>query len=180
MHADLRQRASRIRLLTCDVDGVLTDGTIYVDDHGHEFKAYSALDGQGIKMLLRAGIVVAWITGSAAPSVRHRAQRLGVAHVLMGLEHKSEAFESLRRSLALPPEACGHVGDDLPDVPLFVACGFAATVPHAPESVKRHAHYVTRRGGGSGAVREVAEIVLTAQGRLTEAEILCGVPAGSV
>jgi 3-deoxy-D-manno-octulosonate 8-phosphate phosphatase (KDO 8-P phosphatase) len=180
MDAALLARAARVRLLTCDVDGVLTDGTIYVDDHGHEFKAYSALDGQGIKMLLRAGIVVAWITGSAAPSVRHRAQRLGVSHVLMGLEHKTAAFEDLRRSLGLPSEACAHIGDDLPDVPLFAACGFAATVPHAFESVRRHAHYVTQRPGGSGAVREVAEIVLTAQGRLTEAEILCGVPAGSV
>jgi 3-deoxy-D-manno-octulosonate 8-phosphate phosphatase (KDO 8-P phosphatase) len=178
LDAALLARAARVRLLTCDVDGVLTDGTIYVDDHGHEFKAYSALDGQGIKMLQRAGIVVAWITGSLAPSVRHRAQRLGVAHVLMGLEHKMAAFDDLRRSLDVPAESCAHIGDDLPDVPLFLASGFAATVPHAPESVKRHAHYVTRREGGRGAVREVAEVVLTAQGRLTEAEIQSGVPAG--
>ncbi len=170
MEKDLVARAARVRLLTCDVDGVLTDGRIYVDDHGHEFKAYSALDGQGIKMLQRADIVVAWITGSGAPSVRHRALHLGVTHVLTGLDHKHEAWEALRHSLGFAPEACAHIGDDLPDLPLFAGCGFAVTVPHAPDTVKRHAHYVTRRDGGSGAVRELAELLLTAQGRLAEIE----------
>jgi 3-deoxy-D-manno-octulosonate 8-phosphate phosphatase (KDO 8-P phosphatase) len=174
MEKDLVARAARVRLLTCDVDGVLTDGRIYVDDHGHEFKAYSALDGQGIKMLQRAGIVVAWITGSGAPSVRHRALHLGVTHVLTGLDHKHGAWITLRQSLDLAPEACAHIGDDLPDLPLFAGCGFAVTVPHAPDTVKRNAHYVTRRDGGSGAVRELAEILLTAQGRLAEIESHAG------
>ncbi len=172
-------RAARVRLLTCDVDGVLTDGRIYVDDQGHEFKAYSALDGQGIKMLLRAGIVVAWITGSGAPSVRHRALHLGVTHVLTGLDHKRAAWDALRRSLGLAPEVCAHIGDDLPDVALFTECGFAVTVPHAPDSVKRHAHFVTRRDGGSGAVRELSEILLAAQGRLAEFEDHAGAPASA-
>jgi 3-deoxy-D-manno-octulosonate 8-phosphate phosphatase (KDO 8-P phosphatase) len=170
MEGSLRARAARIRLLTLDVDGVLTDGRIYVDDRGREFKAYSALDGQGMKMLQRAGIEVAWITGSNAPSVRHRAQHLGVAHVMLGAEHKLAPWERLRTQLGVPAEACAHVGDDLPDVPLLVASGLAVAVPAAPESVRRHAHYVTVQAGGRGAVREVAELILAAQGRLAEVE----------
>lgn len=167
---DVASRARRIRLLTLDVDGVLTDGRIYVDDDGREFKAYSALDGQGIKMLQRAGIGVAWITGSDASSVRHRAGHLGVTHVLLGAAHKVAPWESLRASLGVPAEACAHVGDDLPDVPLLARCGLAVSVPHAPDSVRRHAHYVTRRDGGWGAVREVVELILSAQDRLAAAE----------
>jgi 3-deoxy-D-manno-octulosonate 8-phosphate phosphatase (KDO 8-P phosphatase) len=166
----LEARARRIRLVTLDVDGVLTDGRIYVDDHGREFKAYSALDGQGVKMLQRAGIEVAWITGSNAPSVRHRAQHLGVTHVLLGAEHKRAPWERLCAQLAVPAEACAHVGDDLPDVPLLAACGLAVAVPAAPASVRRHAHYVTSLAGGFGAVREVAELILAAQGLLADAE----------
>jgi 3-deoxy-D-manno-octulosonate 8-phosphate phosphatase (KDO 8-P phosphatase) len=169
MAPDLSSRARRVRLLRLDVDGVLTDGRIYVDDQGRELKAYSALDGQGIKMLQHAGIEVAWITGSDAPSVRHRARQLGVTRVLMGAGHKLELWEGLRSSLGLAAEACAHVGDDLPDVPLLAACGLAATVPHAPDSVRRHAHYVTARDGGFGAVREVAELILAAQDRLAAA-----------
>jgi 3-deoxy-D-manno-octulosonate 8-phosphate phosphatase (KDO 8-P phosphatase) len=167
---DLAARARRIRLVTLDVDGVLTDGRIYVDDDGREFKAYSALDGQGIKMLLDAGIAVAWITGSTAPSVGHRARHLGVEHVLMGASNKRAPWETLRASLGFAADACSHVGDDLPDVPLLAACGLAISMPHAPESVRRHAHYVTRREGGAGAVREVAELILAAQDKLAAAE----------
>jgi 3-deoxy-D-manno-octulosonate 8-phosphate phosphatase (KDO 8-P phosphatase) len=175
---DLAVRASRVRLLTLDVDGVLTDGRIYVDDEGREFKAYSALDGQGIKMLQRAGIEVAWITGSDAPSVRHRAKHLGVVHLVMGATHKVQGWERLRATLGIAAQACAHVGDDLPDVPLLAASGLAISVPHAPRSVRRHAHYVTHRDGGSGAVREVAELILSAQNRLDEAESAHTSPPG--
>jgi len=178
MDAALASRARRIRLVTLDVDGVLTDGRIYVDDAGNEFKAYSAQDGQGIKMLQSQGIEVAWITGSNAPSVRHRARHLAVQHVLMNASHKLGPWESLRASLGVPADACAHVGDDLPDVPLLAACGLACTVPHAPESVLRHAHYVTRRDGGAGAVREIAEMILAAQQRLAAAEAPHASPPG--
>ena len=178
MPNDIDLRARRIRLLTLDVDGVLTDGRIYVDDGGREFKAYSALDGQGIKMLQHAGIEVGWITGSQAPSVRHRAQHLGVMHVVLGAAHKMAPWERLRASLGIPAEACAHVGDDVPDVPLLAACGLAVTVPHATDSVRRHAHYVTRRDGGAGAVREVVELILRAQDRLAAAEASHTSPAG--
>jgi len=165
MPTDALGRARRVRLLTCDVDGVLTDGTIFVDDHGHEMKAFSALDGVGINLLRRAGIEVAWITGSPAPAVMHRARRLGVTHVLQDVGDKLTGWQDLRAQLGIAPDACAHIGDDLPDVPVFHACGFAITVPHAPASVREHAHYVTARDGGRGAVRELAELILAAQGR---------------
>jgi 3-deoxy-D-manno-octulosonate 8-phosphate phosphatase (KDO 8-P phosphatase) len=165
MPTDALVRARRVRLLTCDVDGVLTDGRIYVDDHGHETKAFSALDGLGIGLLQRAGITVAWITGSSAPAVSHRARRLGVAHVVLGASEKHTPWEALRTQLGLAAEHCAHIGDDLPDLAIFRACGFAITVPHAPPAVREHAQYVTARDGGAGAVREVADLILAAQGR---------------
>ena len=160
---DITLRMRGIRLVTCDVDGVLTDARIYVDDRGHEIKAYSAQDGQGLKMLQHAGIAVAWITGSNAPGVAHRARQLGVPHVIQGAENKVGPWDHLRAALGLPAEACAHIGDDLPDVPLFNRCGFAVAVPHAPAPVRARAHYVTRRDGGKGAVREVCELILAAQ-----------------
>ncbi|MEO8306159.1 MAG: HAD family hydrolase [Betaproteobacteria bacterium] len=162
----LVQRALRIRLLTCDVDGVLTDGSIYVGDDGRETKAFNALDGVGIRMLMRAGVTVAWITGSNAPSVTHRARGLGVDRIVLGAEDKLTPWESLRGELGLAPSACAHIGDDLPDVPVFARCGFAVAVPHAPPFVRTQAHYVTERDGGRGAVRELCEMILAAQGAL--------------
>lgn len=162
-------RARDVRLLCCDVDGVLTDGTIYMDDLGHEMKAFNALDGYAMHMLREAGIVVAWITGSPAPTVQFRARRLKVAHVLLDISDKLAAFDTLRSGLGIPASACAHIGDDLPDVPVMRACGFAATVPHAPSAVREHAHYVTAREGGRGAVRELAEFILAAQGRAVQA-----------
>jgi 3-deoxy-D-manno-octulosonate 8-phosphate phosphatase (KDO 8-P phosphatase) len=162
---DVVARAQRVRLLTCDVDGVLTDGRIYVDDHGHEFKAFSALDGVALNLLARAGIVVAWITGSKAPAVAHRAQQLRIPHVVLDAHDKLTPWERLRSELGLDAAECAHIGDDLPDIPLLAACGLAATVPHAPPAVRAHAHYVTARDGGMGAVRELADIILAAQGR---------------
>ena len=165
MDAELLARARRVRFLSCDVDGVLTDGRIYVDDHGHEFKAFSALDGVAVNLLTRAGIIVAWITGSAAPAVAHRAQQLRIPHLVQDAHDKLTPWERLRAELRLQRDECAHIGDDLPDIPVLAVCGLAATVPHAPAAVRAHAHYVTSRDGGSGAVRELADMILTAQGR---------------
>ena len=165
LSTDVLARARRVQLLTCDVDGVLTDGRIYVDDHGHETKAYSALDGVGIGLLQRAGIVVAWITGSSAPAVTHRARRCNVTHVVLGAADKHAPWVALRADLGIAAADCAHIGDDLPDLAIFHACGFAITVPHAPPAVREHAHYVTARDGGAGAVRELADFILAAQGR---------------
>jgi len=167
MTAEAALRLARgIRLLTCDVDGVLTDGRIYVDDDGRETKSFSVLDGVGMKMLMRAGITVAWITGSSAPAVMHRARTLGITRIAQGAEDKMTPWEALRNELALSPAACAHIGDDLPDVPVFVRCGLAVTVPHASPIVRARAHFVTRRDGGRGAVRELCELILAAQGVL--------------
>lgn len=166
MQRDLIKRARRVRLLTCDVDGVLTDGRIYVDDHGREFKAFSALDGVGMSLLAQAGIMVAWITGSIAPAVAQRARQLHIVHVIQDAHDKLTPWTRLCDELGVAASECAHIGDDLPDLPVLSACGLAATVPHAPPAVRALAHYVTARDGGSGAVREIAELILNAQGRL--------------
>jgi len=163
---DLLARARRVRLLSCDVDGVLTDGRLYYGEDGRELKAFSSLDGLGMKMLESSGVVVAWITGSRSPAVARRATDLGIAHVIQGAEDKLTAWQSLCDELALAPDQCAHIGDDLPDLPVIVRCGLGATVPHAPESIKRRAHYITRLSGGDGAVRELCELILAAQGAL--------------
>jgi 3-deoxy-D-manno-octulosonate 8-phosphate phosphatase (KDO 8-P phosphatase) len=165
---DLLARARAVRMLSCDVDGVLTDGKLYYADDGSEMKAFSTLDGLGLKMLHEAGIVVAWITGSSAPAVTRRAKTLSVAHVVLGAENKLAPWERLRSELGMAVEECAHIGDDLPDLPLLLRCGLSTTVPHAPEVVKRRAHYVTRADGGAGAVREVCELILGARGDLAQ------------
>lgn len=166
--SDLVDRARAVRMLSCDVDGVLTDGKLYYADDGSELKAFYTLDGLGLKMLHDAGIVVAWITGSSAPAVTKRARHLSVAHVLLGAENKLAPWDRLRGDLGVPPEECAHIGDDLPDLPLILRCRLGVTVPHAPEAVKRRAHYVTRADGGAGAVREVCELLLSARGLLQD------------
>jgi 3-deoxy-D-manno-octulosonate 8-phosphate phosphatase (KDO 8-P phosphatase) len=171
MPVDALARARRVRLLTCDVDGVLTDGRIYVDDDGRETKAFSALDGLGIGLLLRAGIAVAWITGSSAPAVTHRARRLNVTHVVLNAADKRTPWEALRAELGFSAEECAHMGDDLPDLAIFDACGFAVTVPHAPAAVRARAHRITARDGGAGAVRELADLILVAQGHALDAAV---------
>jgi 3-deoxy-D-manno-octulosonate 8-phosphate phosphatase (KDO 8-P phosphatase) len=155
--------AQGIRLLTCDVDGVLTDGRIYVDDDGREHKAFNARDGVGLKLLMQAGITVAWITGSRAPVVLHRARSLGVERVIQGAEDKLTPWEALLRELDVPQAACAHIGDDLPDIPVLARCGFAGVGAARTAAVRAQAHFVTRREGGMGAVRELCEIILAAR-----------------
>ena len=159
-------RARGIRLLTCDVDGVLTDGRIYYLDDGTELKSFHCLDGVGLKMLAHAGVAVAWITGSSAPAVAHRARALGITRLVQGTEDKLAPWETMRRELGLEPSACAHIGDDLPDLPIFTRCGLAVCVPHTPLPVRERAHYVTRADGGCGAVREVCDLILAAQDAL--------------
>jgi 3-deoxy-D-manno-octulosonate 8-phosphate phosphatase (KDO 8-P phosphatase) len=152
-----------------DVDGVLTDGRLYYTDAGAEMKAFSTLDGHGIKMLMASGVGTAIITGRRSEVVSHRARNLGIPHVLQGVEDKRPAFLELIGSLGLGPDACGYMGDDVVDLPVLVRCGFAATTPEAPEIVRRHAHFTTQRPGGGGAVREVCETLMKAQGTLDAA-----------
>ncbi|MGH8799743.1 MAG: KdsC family phosphatase [Casimicrobiaceae bacterium] len=163
---DLEVRARRVRLLSCDVDGVLTDGKLYYAADGSQLKAFSTLDGLGLKLLQESGVVVAWISGSRAPAVARRAEDLAVAHVVLGAEDKFAAWERLRAELRVDARDCAHIGDDLPDLPVIMRCGLGVTVPHAPAAVRRAAHYVTRVDAGAGAVRELCELILAAQGAL--------------
>ncbi|MDR0769809.1 MAG: HAD hydrolase family protein [Burkholderiales bacterium] len=172
MDTVLLKRAAAVRLLVCDVDGVLTDGRIYFNADGVESKALFAADGVGLKLLPRAGIEIAWITGSRAPAVTHRARALGVNHVIMGVFDKLAPWRELCAQLGVTPEACAAIGDDLPDLPLLAASGLAVTVPHAPEALKQAAHYVTQTPGGYGAVREACDLILTAQGKAPDIAML--------
>jgi 3-deoxy-D-manno-octulosonate 8-phosphate phosphatase (KDO 8-P phosphatase) len=164
--AQLRERARAIRLLVLDVDGVLTDGRLYYGGDGAELKAFHIQDGLGLKMLRAGGIEVAIITGRDSRAVELRARDLGVPHLFQGVEDKLVVFERLLEGLNLSADAAAAMGDDLPDLPVLRRCGLAATVPEAPAVVRSHAHYVTRKAGGAGAVREVCELLLSGQGTL--------------
>lgn len=152
-----------------DVDGVLTDGRLYYTDSGEEMKAFSTLDGHGIRMLMSGGIEIAIITGRRSEVVSHRARDLGINHVLQGVAEKRPAFVNLAATLGVAPESCGYMGDDLVDLPVLTRCGFAATTREAPEIVKRHAHFISTQPAGAGAVRELCEMILKVQGKLDAA-----------
>lgn len=158
-----------MRLMAFDVDGVLTDGSLYLTDEGLEAKAFSTLDGQGVKMLAEAGIEVAIITGRTSRVVALRAANLGITRVYQGAHDKLAVLDALLAELELPREAAGYMGDDLPDLPVLLRAGFAATVPESPEAIRSRVHYVTHSAAGRGAVREVCELILSAQGRLDAA-----------
>jgi 3-deoxy-D-manno-octulosonate 8-phosphate phosphatase (KDO 8-P phosphatase) len=163
------KRAKDLKLMIFDVDGVMTDGMLYYSERGEELKAFDIQDGHGIKMLKQYGVEVALITARSTRAVELRAANLGIAHLYQGVEDKRGAYAALLAQLGLAAEQSGYMGDDLLDLPLLTRCGFAATVPAAPEALKSRAHYVTRSGGGHGAVREVCELILRAQGALERA-----------
>lgn len=163
-------RARAVRLAIFDVDGVLTDGTLYIGAAGEAFKAFHILDGHGIKMLQSRGVATAILSGRSSEAVALRARELGIAHVLQGIGDKVEAFERLAASLRVDAAACAFVGDDLPDLEVMKRCGFAVAVANAVEEVKAAAHYVTRASGGRGAAREFCELVLRAQGHRADAK----------
>ena len=161
-------RARNIELAVFDVDGVMTDGRLYLSDSGEETKAFHSRDGQGMKMLQASGVRIAIITGRTSRVVEMRARNLDVAHLFQGVEDKKATFDELLKTLGLEAEQAGYMGDDLVDLPVLSRCGFAVSVPEAPAFVRHHAHYVTRQPGGQGAVREFCEIVMAARGMLGE------------
>ncbi len=163
------RRAGRIRLMIFDVDGVLTDGRLYYTDSGEEIKAFSTLDGHGIRMLMSRGVATAILTGRRSKVVAHRAENLGIHHVLQGIDDKRAAFLGLVESTGLALEQCGYMGDDVVDLPVLTRCGFAATTQESPEIVKTRAHFVATRPAGAGAAREVCEWIMKAQGTLEAA-----------
>jgi 3-deoxy-D-manno-octulosonate 8-phosphate phosphatase (KDO 8-P phosphatase) len=159
-------RAKLIRLVAFDVDGVMTDGGLYFSDSGEEFKRFNSLDGHGVKMLRASGVEVAIITGRSSHCVEARAQNLGITHIYQGVEHKLEAMVELLNKLKLPRDAAAYMGDDVVDLTVMRHVGLAISVPESPLLVRKHSHYVTQRGGGHGAVREVCELIMSAQGTL--------------
>lgn len=158
--AQLAARAARIGVAVFDVDGVMTDGRIYLGESGEEMKAFNVADGYGLRMLLEAGIEVAILSGRRAGCVERRAAELGIRHVIQGAGEKLPAFSRLLGELRLNPEEAAYMGDDLPDLPVLQACGFAITVPDAPIPVRRAAQHIVARRGGEGAVRDACELLL--------------------
>ena len=161
----LLTRARAISLVSFDVDGVLTDGRIVYSEQGDELKAFHVQDGYAIKMLQAAGIAVAIITGRTSRIVPRRAAELGIEHVFQGSEDKAATLRLLTDRLGPEPAAVAHVGDDLPDVPLFSVVGLAIGVPNGHPSALAATHYVTELAGGHGVAREVCELLLRARDR---------------
>ena len=166
MNKRLIARAHRIRLAIFDVDGVLTDGTVYITERGEEMKAFNILDGLGLKMLSTSGVVTALLSGRKSKMVALRAKEIGVTHLLQGIGDKLEAYQRLLRKLGMAEEETSFMGDDLPDLPVLRRCGLAFSVPDAPEIVRSHVHYVTAAQGGRGAAREACEFLMRARGTL--------------
>ncbi len=160
----LEERLARVELLLLDVDGVLTEGKIRLDGAGNEIKAFDVTDGHGLKMLGRAGVSVGIITGRKSDVVRFRARELGIEEVHQRALSKLPVARDILKRLRLKPEQVCYVGDDIVDLPVMLQVGCAVTVPGAMDDVKERAHWITKRHGGAGAVREVCDAILKAKG----------------
>ncbi|MEK7875831.1 MAG: phenylphosphate carboxylase subunit delta [Pseudomonadota bacterium] len=159
-------KARAIRLFIFDVDGVLTDGSLYLSDSGEEIKAYNSQDGHGMKMLRESGVALAIITGRTSRSVELRARNLGVELLYQGVADKARVYGELLVARKLDAGATAYMGDDVVDLPVMLRCGLAVTVPEAPLAVRQYADYVTRAPGGRGAAREACELIMHAQSTL--------------
>lgn len=165
LDADLAERFARIRLLSLDVDGVMTDGRLYFTDAGTELKTFSSQDGHALKMLQDSGIPVAIITGRSSRLVTRRAKELGIRHVFQGAKDKRSAFTALLERTGLSAADVAHVGDDIPDLPVLRQAGLAIGVANQNPAMAAYVHYVTKATGGAGAVREICELILRCQER---------------
>ncbi len=166
---DIREKAGQIRLVIFDVDGVLTDGSLFLGDDGQEYKAFNSKDGHGMKMLQASGIGIAIITGRTSEVVRIRMRSLGIEHVFQGVENKAEAYEQLKAMLGLEDAQIAYVGDDVVDLPVMTRVGLAICVADGHQLVSQHAHWTTGHAGGRGAAREVCELLMDAHGTLQPA-----------
>jgi 3-deoxy-D-manno-octulosonate 8-phosphate phosphatase (KDO 8-P phosphatase) len=160
----LRNRMTPVKLMIFDVDGVLTDGRVIYADDGSELKEFDARDGHGIKLLQRAGIDVALISGRACKAVEHRARGLGISRVCQGAKVKTEAYEQLLADTGFKEYETGYMGDDLIDIPVMRRAGFSVAVPDGARHIFPYAHYITTAAGGRGAAREICEMILEAKG----------------
>ena len=157
--SEVFERARGVRLMIFDVDGVLTDGTLFYGPDGEALKAFSAHDGHGLKMLAQSGVPCALLSGRRSKAVALRAKELGIAHVLQGIDDKLTEC----RKLGVPLDQIGYMGDELVDLPLLTRCRLACAPREAPEAVRSRVHYVAQAAAGRGAAREVCELVMRAQ-----------------
>lgn len=158
------EKLKHIQLLLLDVDGVLTDGRIIYNDTGSETKFFNARDGFGLKLVIQAGIKVGIVTGRSSSALRHRCDNLGIRYLFDGIADKAMILEQIAAQTGVGPDNAAFVGDDLPDLPIMKRTGFAIAVADAHEIVRQRADWTTRARGGYGAVREVCEALLKAQG----------------
>lgn len=161
-------KAKKIKLVIFDVDGVLTDGSLFVTHSGEEIKAFNSRDGHGLKMLQNSGVIVAIITGRTSDIVTHRMNELGIEHVYQGKKNKYPAFVELLEKLSITPEETAYVGDDVVDLPVMTHVGLAIAVQDAHDFVVKHSHWRTPKAGGRGAARDVCEFIMDAQGNLVK------------
>ena len=166
--AEIVKKARRIRLLLLDVDGVLTDGGIVMDDRGEEIKRFDVRDGHGIRMLMRGGIRVGLVTGRFSRAVRHRARDLGIRMVHQKVTDKVALYQKIKRKTGLKDQEIAYVGDDIVDLPILREVGLSMAVKNCWTGLKQVVDYVTAKDGGRGAVREIAEMLLKAQGKWEE------------
>ena len=166
---EIKTRASRLKLMAFDVDGVLSEGSLFFTDNGVEMKAFNSLDGLGINMLQKAGITVAIITGRKARCVELRMENLHVELLYQGIANKLETMNELLAKLGLSAEEAGYMGDDIVDLQVMAACGFSAAPADCHEMVRPYARMMSSKIGGRGSVREVCEFILASQGKLDAA-----------
>ena len=165
---ELLLQAQGIRVVFLDVDGVLTDGGLYFSEDGETIKRFNTLDGHGLKLLQRAGITPAVITGRDSKPLRVRLAALGIEHAVFGTEDKRPAAEAILQTLGLDWTQAAAMGDDWPDLPMMTRCALACAPANAQAEVLAQAHYVTRLRGGEGAVRELCDLLLVASGRYAQ------------
>ncbi|MBO2583904.1 3-deoxy-manno-octulosonate-8-phosphatase KdsC [Shewanella algae] len=163
------QRAAKIKLLICDVDGVFSDGCIYMSNSGEELKAFHTRDGYGVRSLLSCGIQVAVITGRKSQIVENRMTALGVDKIYQGIDNKLEPYEALLKHYDLEPEQVAYIGDDIVDLPVMKQVGLAVCVADGHPWVRQHCHMVTQIAGGHGALRELADLILLSQDKFENA-----------
>ena len=160
---DILAKAAQIKLVVFDVDGVLTDGSLFVGDDGQEYKAFHSRDGLGMKLLRKSGVEIGIITARTSEVVKHRMENLDIEHVYQGRLEKLPALEELLAKLRLSFEQTAYVGDDVVDLPVMRQVGLAIAVQDAHPLAKQHAHWQTPHGGGRGAARDVCELIMEAQ-----------------
>src|SRR5690606_5433570 len=160
----VRERARAVRMMVFDVDGILTDGSLWYGEQGEAVKPFNALDGHGLRLLREQGIHVAWVSGRKSAITARRAAELGISPALQGVRDKIAAVEDLAREAGLSLQDVGYMGDDIIDLPVLQRVGFAASVPNAPFYVGQAAHWTSTLKGGAGAVRECCDLILAAHG----------------